>query len=203
MECQGLSMVSIEVNLSPTIGWASFDKRDDKDAFDDFGDASTIVIVWLWFVSLCSTIEDFEDMLLWIEETDETDLLVIILKKMYSFTVHQWCKNEKLILILRIHSLPILCITCYHIIIGCSGILFYAIENAVTIILKSERKQKWLKYNNQKSKELNWKYPILIYSLIIIRYKLPSLWYLPQDVCQSADLFPKCTSNVQLERDDL
>ena len=96
MECQGLSMVSIEVNLSPTIGWASFDKRDDKDAFDDFGDASTIVIVWLWFVSLCSTIEDFEDMPLWIEETDETDLLVTTLKKTNSYTVYQWCPHFKL-----------------------------------------------------------------------------------------------------------
>ena len=96
MECQGLSMVSIEVNLSPTIGWASFDKRDDKDAFDDFGDASTIVIVWLWFVSLCSTIEDFEDMPLWIEETDETDLLVTTLKKTNSYTVYQWCLKLKM-----------------------------------------------------------------------------------------------------------
>ena len=45
MEFQGLLAEPIESNLSLVLERLTFDKRLDNDALDDFGDASTIVIV--------------------------------------------------------------------------------------------------------------------------------------------------------------
>ena len=45
MEFHGLFAETIESNFSLVLVRLSFDKRLDNDTFDDFGDASTIVIV--------------------------------------------------------------------------------------------------------------------------------------------------------------
>ena len=75
MEFQGLLAEPIESNFSLVIERLSFDKRLDKDTFDDFGDASTIVIVWLCFVSLRWAGEDSEERLVCTDEREETDRL--------------------------------------------------------------------------------------------------------------------------------
>ena len=76
VELHGLFVEPIESNLSLVSWWLSFDKRLDKDALDDFGDASTMVIVWLCFVSLCWIVDESNERLLCIEERDDIDLLI-------------------------------------------------------------------------------------------------------------------------------
>ena len=77
MEFQGLLAEPIESNFSLVLVRLSFDKRLDKDTFDDFGDASTMVIVWLCFVSLRWADEDSEERLVCIDEREETDRLTL------------------------------------------------------------------------------------------------------------------------------